>query len=329
MSSLRDQYILLTGASGFLGGAVVRRLAISGAPAHRLFSASRKDADLLSPDTCSALLASCRARWGSDPDIIIHCAGLSGGIELNRRRPADMLHHNLAMGLNLLGALAKDGLATSRTKFILVGHMCMYPASAPQPYKEDSLFTGPLDAITGPYGAAKLALLEAIRAARHQFGLRCACAIPTSLYGPGDHLDDPERSHAVGAMIKRFCDAAANHEPAVANWGSGTPLRDLLFVDDAADGIVRAAEEVEDGSAINLSPGREASIREYAEVITRVVGFRGEISWDSARADGVPRRSLDPSLARARLHWSARTSLIDGLAQTIAWYRATTRQRGA
>jgi GDP-L-fucose synthase len=203
--------------------------------------------------------------------------------------------------------------------------MCVYGADAPLPYREDELFKGLPDADIASYGIAKLAILQGLRAFAKQHALRGAYVIPVNLFGPGDNIADEKNSHVAGALMRRFVEAADTGVPEVVCWGTGAPTRDFIFVDDAAEGVVRAGEVVDDFTPINIASGAETSIKSLAETIARLAGYRGRIVWDAGKGDGVSRRCLDITRAQTLLRWSPRTSLEDGLSRTIAWYRESRR----
>ena len=373
------QRVIVTGGAGFLGRAVVGVLRARGVGAGQMVVPRAADRDLRRPEEARRLVAEAAkapsAAGSPGGVVVIHCAGLVGGLGLNRARPADMLHDNLLMGLNVIDAAAgvgradkmsappgrggdtgrlaeprqpvahradgtsappgplSPGLADSATpsggnrrgmKVVIVGSMTSYPANAPLPYNEDSLFNGLPDPEIAPYGLSKLGLLAALRAYRTQYGLRSAFPILVNLYGPGDNIDDPLRSHAAGAIMKRFVDAARAGSPEVVCWGTGAPTRDFLFVDDAAEGVVRCAEAIDDASPINIASGLETSIKSLSETIARHAGYTGRIVWDASKGDGIGRRCLDISRARERLNWSPRVSLDEGMRRTVEWYRSKT-----
>jgi GDP-L-fucose synthase len=333
MLDLAAQQVVVTGGAGFLGRHVVATLEGRGVPRPSIVVPRRHEFDLTAADGARNLLSSACA--GNAPTVIIHCAGYSGGLAANRKHPARFFYDNLVMGINLIQAARQSGFADRGGLFVQIGTMCSYPAAAPQPYREEDLFNGFPDPETAPYGVAKLALLQMLDAYRLQYGLRSAYLIPSNLYGPGDKLSDPEVSHAAGALIRRFVAAANKGEDEVVCWGSGSPLRDFLYVEDAAAGMVRAAEvlcgpnglpEAHQGMfPINLASGQETSIRTLAETIARLAGFHGRLTWDPSMGDGVARRGLNISRARRVLGWAPGTPLEEGLGRTIAWYRS---QRG-
>ncbi|HYF14572.1 MAG TPA: NAD-dependent epimerase/dehydratase family protein [Phycisphaerales bacterium] len=301
--------VLVTGGSGFLGSRVVRAVRDRGA--HALVAPTCREFDLREARDAARLVTLAR------PTIALHCAGLSGGLGFVRSNPAAVFRDNLAMGVHLLEALRAGGAIDSGCRVAIVGHMTCYPTDAPQPLAETSLFGGPCDPATAPLGVAKLALLTMMRAYRVQYGLRGVFPIPTSLYGPGDTAD-PARSHAAGAMLARMHDAAGRGEQTVTCWGTGAPVRDFLFIDDAAEGLLRAVEGVDDCSPVNLAGPRGVSIRELADASAAAAGFRGSIRWDPSKPDGVPRRVLDGGLARARLGWTPRVDIAEGCRLALA-----------
>lgn len=321
MLDLTRQRIILTGGAGFLGRSVAAALETRGVSPARVFVPRRREFDLTRRDAATRLLADAFA--GEPATLIIHCAGFVGGLGANRRFPTRFFHDNLSMGLNLVEAALESGFIRSGGTFVQIGTMCSYPSDAPVPYREESLFRGPPDADIAPYGVAKLALLSMLDAYRREHGLKSAYVIPVNLYGPGDNIADPELSHVAGALVRRFVEAADAKTPEVVCWGTGAPTRDFLYVDDAAEGVLRAAERIDDATPINLAAGREVSIRELAETIARLAGYQGRIVWDASKGDGISRRCLDIARAGSLLGWQPRTSLEEGLARTIRWYRST------
>ncbi|MDX2132108.1 MAG: NAD-dependent epimerase/dehydratase family protein [Planctomycetota bacterium] len=318
MLDLADQRILLTGGSGFLGRAVRHALNLRGVPAHAILAPTRGACDLTRQDQAERLVGACFE--GRGPTLILHLAGFVGGLGANRQWPSRFFHDNLVMTLHLVEACRAAGLLGGLT-FVQVGTMCSYPADAPCPYREDDLWRGRPDAEIASYGVAKLATHQLLESYRLEHALRFAYVIPTGFFGPGDNTN-PATSHVAGALTKKYVDAARAGAARVVNWGSGAPLRDLLYIDDAAEGLLRAAEVVSDGTPINLTGGREVSIRELAGIVAGLAGFKGETVWDTSKGDGQARRSLDGARAAAMLGWSPRVTLEEGLARTVAWYRA-------
>jgi len=255
--------------------------------------------------------------------IILHCAGLSGGLAMNRERPLDLYHDNRAMGSNILMALARASADrpsdTVAPRLVLVGHMTSYPVDAPQPLREGALMAGPLDPVTSHLGRAKGELLPLARWLHQQFGLASMMVVPTNLYGEGDAMDDPGRSHAAGAMMHRFILAKRDRLPAIAHWGTGNAIRDFLHVEDAALGIVAAADHAGVPLAVNLGSGTETTLRELSDTIAQATGYTGRVDWDATQPDGAPRRVLGIDRARAVLNWRPQVTLEQGVARTVAW----------
>lgn len=318
MHTLANQRIIVTGGAGFLGRSICRLLRKRGVAEDRIFVPRRRDYDLTDAPAVRRLLAD--AFPGSGASLIIHAAGFVGGIGANRRYPARFFADNLMMGLNLAVESQRRGLIERGLKFVQIGTMCSYPAAAPIPYREESLWSGYPDAVSAPYGVAKLALWQMLDAFRLEHKLRSAYVIPVNLFGPGDNIADPENSHVAGALIRKFVEAAASNHTEVVCWGSGAPTRDFLFIDDAAEGVLRAAEEMDEPSPINLASGREVSIKQLAEAIANHAGYQGRITWDTSRPDGQARRCLDISKAGRVLNWEPRVTLDEGLKRTVEWY---------
>jgi GDP-L-fucose synthase len=316
--------IILPGGAGFLGSHVHAALLARGHDPARIIVPRSSTCDLTLYRHAHDLLAAHPAATH-----IIHCAGYVGGLGLNRAHPARMFRDNLLIAMHLAEAAAQTGFAARGGKLTIVGSMTSYPADAPIPYREDDLFRGAPDREIASYGVAKLACLQLLRAYRAEFGLRSAYPILVNLYGPGDHIDDERRGHAAGSLLKRFVDAADQHLPEVVCWGTGSPSRDFLFVTDAAEGVLRAAETIDDATPVNIASGHETTLKELAELIARLAGFSGRITWDPAKGDGVTRRCLDITRARTLLGWSPTVPLDAGMRQTIDAYRAAQRQRTA
>jgi len=298
---------MVTGGAGFLGRAVVRRLETAGAT--EVFVPRSAEFDLRTRDGVAAALAASR------PDLVIHLAAVVGGIGANRENPGRFFYDNAIMGIELMEAARLAGVA----KFVQVGTVCSYPKFTPVPFREDDLWDGYPEETNAPYGLAKKMLLVQGQAYRQQYGFDVIHLIPVNLYGPGDNFD-PASSHVIPALIKKCIDAREADADHIEVWGSGSASREFLYVDDAAEAIVLAAERYDGADPVNLGVGREITIRTLVETIVRLTGFTGEIRWDATKPDGQPRRALDTSRARERFGFTATTGFEDGLRATIARY---------
>jgi GDP-L-fucose synthase len=299
--------VAVPGGSGFLGSEVVRRLEAAGAS---VFAPRSRDYDLTTEDRVQAMYEDAR------PDIVIHLAARVGGIGANQRSPGTFFYDNLQMGALLIEHARRRGLE----KFVCVGTVCSYPKFATVPFREDDLWSGYPEETNAPYGIAKKALLVQLQAYRQEFGMRGIYLIPVNLYGPRDNFD-LESSHVIPALIRKCVEAEERGDDVIEVWGSGEPTREFLYVEDAADGIVAAAERYEGAEPVNLGTGREISIRDLATLIAERTGFRGSFAWNATKPDGQPRRALDVSRARDEFGWTARIPFEEGLDATISWYR--------
>lgn len=304
-----DQCVLVTGGSGFLGSHVVEELRSRGV--RDILVPRSRECDLTDAAATRDLFT--RAR----PGLVIHLAARVGGIGANRRRPGTFFRDNMAMGLHVLEEARRAGTP----KVVITGTVCAYPKYAPVPFREENLWDGYPEETNAPYGVAKKALLVMAQAYRQEFGSNFVMVLPVNLYGPGDNFD-LEDSHVIPAMIRKFVEAAIRGERAVTLWGDGTPTREFLYVQDAARGLVLAAERYDGAEPVNLGAGFEISIRDLARTIADTAGFGGEIVWDQSRPNGQPRRRLDVSRARERFGFVAQTGLAEGIERTVAWYRA-------
>lgn len=309
MANWNEKRIVVTGGAGFLGRSVVAALKARGV--EHVLVPRKADYDLRQHDAVMDLLHDTR------PHMILHLAAVVGGIGANRAHPAEFFYENLMMGTMLLHEAYTIGVE----KFVTIGTVCAYPKFTPIPFREESLWDGYPEETNAPYGLAKKMLLVQGQAYRQQYGFNAIYLLPTNLYGPGDNFD-PESSHVIPALIKKFVEAREQGAAQVSAWGTGSPTREFLYVDDAAEGIVLAAERFDGDEPVNLGSGNEISIRDLTHLIAELVGYSGEVVWDASKPDGQPRRALDTSRARNAFGFEASTSFRDGLTRTIAWYEA-------
>lgn len=308
-TELRSRRILVTGGGGFLGGHLLEELARRGA--RSLVAPRSSEVDLTDASATLALFQ--RER----PDLVFHLAARVGGIGANQRHPGSFFHANMAMGLNVLESARRVGVQ----KAIVVGTICSYPAHAPMPLREDSLWDGYPEPTNAPYGVAKRALLVMAQAYRQEYGCNFVVVLPVNLYGPRDNFD-LETSHVIPAMIRKFLHARQAGLDEVVLWGDGSPTREFLYVTDAARGLALAAERYDRAEPINLGSGAEISIRELALKIAHKTAFGGRIVWDPTRPNGQVRRVLDVRRAREQLGFDASVGLDDGLDETLRWFAA-------
>jgi GDP-L-fucose synthase len=301
--------VMVTGGRGFLGRAVVARLEASGADS--IFVPASHDFDLRTVEGVRGALAA-----AGRPDLVIHLAAVVGGIGANRENPGRFFYENAVMGIHLIEEARLAGVA----RFLTVGTVCSYPKHTPVPFREEALWDGYPEETNAPYGLAKKMLLVQSQAYREQYGFDANYVIPVNLYGPGDNFD-PSSSHVIPALIRRFLEAQERGDRSIVVWGTGSASREFLYVDDAARGIVLAAERYSSPEPVNLGVGQELRIRELVPLIGRLVGYAGEIVWDTTKPDGQPRRALDTSRARERFGFVAEMPFEEGLRRTIEWYR--------
>jgi GDP-L-fucose synthase len=300
--------VLVTGGAGFLGTWVTDKLREQGC--QHIFVPRSTAYDL------RELPAIQRVLHDADPDLIIHLAARVGGIGANRAHPADYFYDNLMMGVQLLHEAWRRGIP----KFVAIGTICAYPKYTPVPFREEELWNGYPEETNAPYGLAKKMLLVQSQAYRQQYGYNSVFLLPVNLYGPRDNFD-PASSHVIPALIKKCFDAKAIGEEVISVWGDGSPTREFLYVEDAAEGIVLAAERYNDSEPVNLGSGDEESIQHLVRMIADLTGFKGQVIWDPTKPNGQPRRRLDIQRAEQAFGFRARTPLNTGLARTIAWYR--------
>jgi GDP-L-fucose synthase len=301
-----DTKLFVAGGRGLVGSAVVRQLEHRGIT--HIDAPRSSELDLTNRDATFDYLSRTK------PDVVIDAAAKVGGIHANDTYPAEFLSENLQIQVNLMDAAAASGVK----KFVFLGSSCIYPKFAPQPIPESSLLAGELEPTNSAYAVAKIAGIQHIQAQRKQYGRPWISAMPTNIYGPGDNFH-PEDSHVVPALIRRFHEAKTSGAPQVTIWGSGTPLREFLYSEDLARAVIFLLEHYDDDQHINVGSGQEVSIRELAETVADVVGYEGELVFDSSKPDGTPRKLLDNSRIEA-LGWSPEVSLRDGLAAAYQWF---------
>ncbi|NLX10432.1 MAG: GDP-L-fucose synthase [Chloroflexi bacterium] len=307
------QRVIITGGEGFLGRYVARTLIERGAP--DVYTVPHRDYDLRCEDDVVRLYAEYPA------SLVIHLAAIVGGIGANRAHPGSFFYDNLMMGALTMEHARRAGV----DKFVAIGTICAYPKHTPVPFREENLWDGYPEETNAPYGLAKKMLLVQGQAYRQEYGFNAIYLLPVNLYGPGDNFD-PASSHVIPALIKKCIDAQARGDDHIVAWGDGSPTREFLYVEDAARGIALAAERYDDPDPVNLGSSHEISIRDLTELIAELTGFAGEIRWDTSKPNGQPRRKLDVSRARERFGFEAQTGFREGLARTIAWYRAERAQ---
>jgi GDP-L-fucose synthase len=311
---LQGKRIAVTGGGGFLGRVVVDKLRARGC--EEIYVVRKRDYDLVKGEDVARLY--CDAR----PEVVIHLAAVVGGIGANRENPGLYFYENIMMGVQLIEGARLKGVK----KFVQVGTICAYPKFTPVPFHEDELWNGYPEETNAPYGVAKKALLVQCQAYRDQYGFNGIYLLPVNLYGPRDNFD-PTTSHVIPALIKKFVDAEAKGEPEVEVWGTGAATREFLYVDDAAEGVVLAAERYDGRKPVNLGSGMEISIKDLAELIARETGYRGRLVWDASKPDGQPRRALDVTRAEELFGFKARVDFVEGLRRTIDWYRSTSARK--
>ena len=307
-SPFNGRRVVVTGGAGFLGRVVSDKLRARGAEVH---IPRRRDFDLTHEEDDARLYETLK------PDVVFHLAAEVGGIGANQANPGRYFFANMAMALNLIEQARIHGLG----KFVQVGTICAYPKFAPIPFRESDLWKGYPEETNAPYGIAKKAALVMLDAYHRQYGLKCAYVLPVNLYGPHDNFD-LATSHVIPALIRKCVSATESGARVIECWGTGSASREFLYVEDAAEGVVRAGEVMDSPEPLNLGTGREITVRDLVTLIAKLCGFTGEIRWDASKPDGQPRRCLEVEHAAARLGWRARVAFEEGLKETIAWYRA-------
>ena len=303
----KDKRVVVTGGAGFLGSVLVDRLRADGC--RNIFVPRSKEYDLRDQSAIRRLYTDAR------PQMVIHLAATVGGIGANSLNPGRFFYDNAIMGIQLIEYARQFEIQ----KFVTVGTVCAYPKFTPVPFKEENLWNGYPEETNAPYGIAKKMLLVQGQAYRAQYGFNAIYLLPVNLYGPGDNFD-LESSHVIPALIRKCFEAKETGQRQIVLWGDGSPTREFLYVKDAAEGILQAAENYSGAEPVNLGTGEEISIRELAKLIAAQVQFTGELVWDTDRPNGQPRRCLDTTKAKKLFGFEAKWRLRDGIAQTVDWY---------
>ena len=307
MIQLPNKRIVVTGAAGFLGRHLIARLRKVGC--ENIFDPSHKKYDLTHPDAIERMFDEHR------PEVLIHLAAAVGGIGANRANPGRFFYENAIMGIQLIEAARRRGVE----KTVVLGTICAYPKFTPVPFHEEELWNGYPEETNAPYGLAKKVLLVQCQAYREQYGMNAIFLLPVNLYGPGDNFD-LDSSHVIPALIRKCLEAVEAGREEIVLWGDGSPTREFLYVEDAAEGIVLATEQYDKSDPVNLGSGMEISIRDLATTIAEMTGFAGRIVWDTNQPNGQPRRRLDVSRAEREFGFRAATPFEAGLRKTIDWY---------
>lgn len=313
MSYFANRRIVVTGGAGFLGQHVLARLRAAGAAA--VVAPRSSEYDLRDAQAID------RMYRDHTPDLVIHLAAVVGGIGANREHPGSYFYDNLLMGVQLMEYARRHGVE----KFLAIGTICSYPKFTPVPFKEADLWSGYPEETNAPYGLAKKMMLVQAEAYAQEYGYRAANLLLVNLYGPGDNFD-PQSSHVIPALIRKCLEAEESGADAIEVWGTGTPTREFLYVEDAAVAIVLGAERLESYEPVNIGTGTEITIADLVRAVAEATGFTGEIRFDPTKPDGQPRRCLDTTRARELLGFEARVDFREGLRRTVEWYRAHRRE---
>ena len=303
-----DKTVLVTGGGGFLGQHVLAKLRAAGC--ENVIAPGRRECDLRERGQIVRLLKS------AEPDLIIHLAAVVGGIGANRSHPGEFFYDNAIMGIELIECARRLNVR----KFVCLGTVCAYPKFATVPFREEDLWNGYPEETNAPYGLAKKMLLVQAQAYRQEYGFNCIYLLPVNLYGPNDNFD-PQTSHVIPGLIRKLVEARTRGERTVTCWGTGSASREFLYVEDAAEAILLAAERYDKPYPVNIGSGHEITVRELATLLCKLTGFEGQLIWDATQPDGQPRRRLDVTRADREFGFLAKTSLVDGLRNTIEWYQ--------
>lgn len=309
MTFWSNKKVLITGGAGFLGSFLVEKLINErGVNSKNIFTPRSSQYDLRKWENCKKVV--------KNKDIVIHLAARVGGIGFNQKYPATLFYDNAIMGIQMIEAALQENIE----KFVALGTICAYPKYTSVPFKEEDLWNGYPEETNAPYGIAKKLMLVQSNAYREQYGFNSIFLLPVNLYGPRDNFD-PKSSHVIPALIKKMIEAKKNNYPEVIVWGTGKVSREFLYVNDAAEGIILATEKYNKSEPVNLGTNSEITIKKLAELIADLVNYSGVIRWDLSKPDGQPRRSLDTTKAKKYFDFEAKTHLVDGLKQTIQWYK--------
>ncbi|MDD3296700.1 MAG: GDP-L-fucose synthase [Candidatus Omnitrophica bacterium] len=300
--------VLVTGGAGFLGSYVIKSLKVR--DCKDIFVPKIEKYDLVKMNAVK------RVYQDTKPDIVIHLAAVVGGIGANKENPGKFFYDNIMMGIQLMHEAMEFGVK----KFVALGTICSYPKFTPVPFKEENIWDGYPEETNAPYGLAKKMLLVQAQSYRQQYGFNSIFLLPVNLYGPGDNFN-PQSSHAIPAIIKKCCDAVREKKKEIILWGSGKATREFLYAEDAAEGIILAAEKYNKPEPVNLGANFEISIKDLAGLIAELTGFKGKIIWDTSKPDGQPRRRVDASRAYQEFGFKAKTSFKEGLQKTVKWYQ--------
>ena len=313
MEFWNNKKILLTGGAGFLGRHTVNKLIARGVKEENIEIPLIENCDLRIKDNVQKVV--------KNKDIVIHLAAFVGGIGANRKFPGQFFYDNAIMGIHLI----EESRLANVEKFVAIGSICAYPKFAPVPFNEKDLWDGYPEETNAPYGLAKKMMLVQCQSYKQQYGFNGIHLLQVNLYGPGDHFD-LETSHVIPALIRRCLDAKKNGEKEIICWGDGSPTREFLYVEDAAEGILLATEKYNKSDPVNLGAGFEISIKALVELIVELTGFNGDIVWDTSKPNGQPRRCLDVTRAKKEFGFEAKMKFRDGLKKTIEWYKSVTKE---
>jgi GDP-L-fucose synthase len=308
----RSKRVVVTGGAGFLGSRIVDR--VRGAGAEEVVVPRSREYNLVDGAAVKRLFQDAR------PDLVIHAAAVVGGIGANRANPGRFFYENVMMGAQCMEEARRAGVK----KFVAIGTICAYPKFTPVPFREENLWDGYPEETNAPYGLAKKMLLVQSQAYRQQYGFNSIFLLPVNLYGPGDNFD-PASSHVIPALIRKCVEAVRDKRYEIEVWGSGKATREFLYVDDCAEAVVLASEQYDGAEPVNIGAGFEISIKDLAEMIARLSGFKGRLRWDASKPDGQPRRCLDTSRARSIFGFVAKTRFEEGLKKMIELYRESYR----